>query len=147
MPSPVSTAVSTAIFRALLSLIFLVSGSTHLLRPDDVAHRLAAAPFGHVATAFAPRPILVVLAGVALLGGGLALLAGYRTRAAAALLIAVLVPITLTVQLGPASLGPLFKNVAILGGLIYFAVNGSPAISLDARQAAPALATLRRPHL
>lgn len=134
MPSP----VSAVIFRGLLSLIFLVSGSTHLLRPDDVAHRLAAAPIGHVATAFAPGPILVVLAGAALLGGGLALLVGYRTRAAAALPIAVLIPITLTVQLGPATLGPLFKNVAILGGLIYFAGNGAPVYSLDARRTVPA---------
>lgn len=136
-----SPSLSTAVFRVLLSTIFLVSGSTHLVRPGDVAHRLAAAPFGHVATAIAPGEALVLLAGVALLFGGIALLVGYRTRAAAALLIAVLIPITLTVQLGPATLGPLFKNVAILGGLIHFAAHGASAFSLDARRRVAPMAT------
>ncbi|PAP75106.1 DoxX family membrane protein [Rubrivirga marina] len=135
-----------AAFRVLLSLIFLVSGATHLLRPEAVAARLDGAPFAHVATALAPSTSLVLLAGVALLAGGLALLVGYRTRAAALGLIAVLVPITLTVQLAPEALGPLFKNVAILGGLVFFAAHGSEGYSADralrlrrARRLVPAL--------
>lgn len=132
------TSVSTAVFRVLLSLIFLVSGSGHLLRPDEIADRLATAPFGYLATAFVPGVPLVLLTGVVLFAGGIALLVGYRTRVAAAMLIAVLIPITLTVQVGPSTLGPLFKNVAILGGLIFFASHGSPGMSLDARRAAPA---------
>lgn len=117
--------------RVLLSLIFLVSGTTHLLRPGAVAARLDAAPFGGLVSSLAPTEALVLAAGVALLAGGLALLVGFRTRLAALGLIAVLVPITVTVQLGPDTLGPLFKNVAILGGLVFFAAHGSDAYSVD----------------
>lgn len=36
------------------------------------------------------------------------------------LLIAVLIPITLTIQVGQVeTMGPLFKNAAILGGLLF----------------------------
>ena len=117
--------------RALLSLIFLVSGTTHLARPEAVLARVGEAPFAPLASRVAPAEALVLAAGVALLAGGLAFLVGYRTRLAALGLIAVLVPITLTVQLGPDTLGPLFKNVAILGGLVFFAAHGTGAYSVD----------------
>ena len=120
-----------AAFRVLLSLIFLVSGATHLLKPEAVAARLDLAPFAHLAAVLAPSTTLVWLAGVALLAGGLALLVGFQTRLAALGLIAVLVPITLTVQLTPEAVGPLFKNVAILGGLVFFAAHGAEGYSVD----------------
>lgn len=122
-----------AAFRVLLSLIFLVAGANHLLQPEAVASRLDAAPFAHVVTAVAPSSALVLVAGVALLAGGLALLVGFQTRLAALGLIAVLIPITLTVQLAPEAMGPLFKNVAILGGLVFFAAHGSEGYCVDAR--------------
>lgn len=124
--------VSEAIFRMLLSLIFLVAAGNHLLSSEKIVQRLEAAPFANLATALAPAELLVHLAGVALFVGGLGLITGTLTRVAAIGLICVLIPITITVQLSPASLGPLFKNVAILGGLIYFAVNGAACVSVDA---------------
>lgn len=55
---------------------------------------------------------------------GLSLALGYKTRYAAILLIAILIPITITIQVGQlTTLGPLFKNVAILGGLLFFTMN------------------------
>ena len=55
---------------------------------------------------------------------GLSLLIGFQTKLAAIALIIVLIPITMTIQIGQiSSLGPLFKNVAILGGLLVFALN------------------------
>lgn len=55
---------------------------------------------------------------------GFCLLIGYRTRWAAVALAAVIIPITLTVQVGQIhTLGPLFKNIAILGGLLFFILN------------------------
>ena len=142
--------VSEAVFRVLLSLIFVVAAANHLLVGEKVAERLEAAPFGHLATSFAPAIVLIYLAGVALLIGGLGLLTGTLTRISAIGLIAVLTPITITVQISPASLGPLFKNVAILGGLIYFAVNGAAYASVDAllrrrTEPAPALDGKRVP--
>lgn len=109
-------------FRMLFSLIFLVAGGNHLFSPEKIAGRLNNAPFGSLATSIAPAEVLVILAGIALAAGGIALLIGYRVRSAALLLIAVLVPITITVQIGAAELGPLFKNIAILGGLLHFAM-------------------------
>jgi putative oxidoreductase len=48
------------------------------------------------------------------------------------LLIAVLVPITVTVDVGHTSaLGPLFKNLALFGGLIHFAARGPGSFSVE----------------
>lgn len=56
--------------------------------------------------------------------GGLAFLVGYKTKWAAMVLIAVLIPITLTIQVGQMNtIGPLFKNIAIMGGLLFFIMN------------------------
>ncbi len=123
---------SEAVFRILLSLIFLVAGTKHLIDPAGIVGRLVKAPFGHLATSWADPDLLVFLAGVTLVVGGVGLITGTMTRLAALLLIAVLIPITVTVQVGAESLGPLFKNVAILGGLIYFAANGARVFSVDA---------------
>lgn len=55
---------------------------------------------------------------------GFLFLIGYKTKWAAITLMAVLIPITLTVQVGQiTTLGPLFKNIAILGGLLFFVMN------------------------
>jgi len=121
----------TALFRALLSLIFLVAGTGHLLNTGHIVQRLNDAQLGYLATSIAPAEPLVLLAGVALLAGGLGLLLGVQTRLAAGLLILVVIPITITVQIGRPTLGPLFKNVAILGGLLYFAAHGAGPLSLD----------------
>lgn len=118
-------------FRILFSSIFVAAGTMHLAFPDRVARRLAAAPLSRLVTWVAPPATLVTAAGVVLLIGGLALLFGLGTRLAAAALIAVVVPITVTVQLGSGELGPLFKNVAILGGLVHFAVVGTEGVALE----------------
>ncbi|PEN11441.1 hypothetical protein CRI94_15510 [Longibacter salinarum] len=122
------------LFRGLFSLIFIVAGAGHLLDPESIALRLENAPMGYLATSLLPSTPMVIAAGVALLVGGLALLIGYRTRLSALLLMAVLVPITITVQIGAPTLGPLFKNIALFGGLLFFATNGGGAYSIDARQ-------------
>lgn len=122
-----------AAFRFFFSLIFLVAGSGHLVRPEKIAGRLEQAPMGHLATQVASPELLVVMTGFVLLVGGLALLFGYRVRIAAILLIAVLIPITITAQVGVQDVGPLFKNIALLGGLLHFASNGGGAWSLEQR--------------
>lgn len=128
--------VADAAFRGLLSLIFIVAGTGHLINTGSIVHRLTEAPLGDLATALFPPTPLVVASGVALLAGGLALLVGFRTRLAALLLMAVLIPITVTVQISPSTLGPLFKNVGLFGGLLFFAVNGPGGYSVDGLRAA-----------
>jgi len=126
---------SDAIFRVLFSLIFVGAGIRHLARPDEIVARLLDAPLAHWFTAVAPAPVLVALAAVVLVPGGVALLVGYHARLAALVLTAVLIPITISVDLGHTrALGPLFKNIALLGGLIHFMSKGAGEWSLDARR-------------
>ena len=126
-------------FRGLFSLIFIGAGLRHLVRPDEIGDRLTAAPLSYLATAVAPIPVLVIATGVLLLVAGVGLLLGVWPRLAAAALAAVLVPITITVDLGHTeALGPLFKNIALLGGLIHFMTYGadSPANEVTATRGA-----------
>lgn len=124
--------LTSLVFRVFTSLIFIVAGAQHLAHPDAVTARLVSAPFGHWATAVASPRLLVLLTGGVLLAAGVALLLGLATRMSSLLLIAVLIPITFTVQVGADSLGPLFKNVAILGALFHFGVVGGGQFSVDA---------------
>ena len=124
--------VARGLFRVMTSGIFLVAGTSHLQNAEPTAQRLQAAPWGHVVTSVADPQLLVMLASIPLLVGGAMLLTGLKTRWAAVALMAVLVPITLSVQVGDGStLGPLFKNIGLMGSLIYFATHGSEDWSLD----------------
>lgn len=126
------------LFRMMLSGIFIVAGINHLTKPEQIASRLEAAPFGFVATTIADPKTLVLLAAVPLLIGGLMLLVGIRTRLAATVLLAMIIPITFSVQIGDAAtLGPLFKNIGLAGGLIFFTAHGADAWSFDARHRRP----------
>lgn len=119
--------------RVLLAPIFLYASIGHLLQPEKIAARLDAAELGWLATSLAPSIPLVILSGLVMLIAGATLLVGFQTRLSAALLAVVLIPITVSVQVGnPAGWGPFFKNVAIFGGLIQFAWLGADSWSVDA---------------
>jgi putative oxidoreductase len=70
------------------------------------------------------------------LGGGIAIVAGYRTRLVAAALAAFSIVSGLLFHAGadPAQQTQLFKNVALAGGFLLLVVNGAGAWSLDARR-------------
>lgn len=124
--------MSDLAFRVLFSLIFLVAGLGHFVQADVMIQRLVEAPLASVATAIASPSLLISATGGVLIAGGLLLAIGFWTRVAALALVAVLIPITGTVHmaLGPEHMGPLFKNIALLGGLIHFAIRGPGAWSL-----------------
>lgn len=108
------------ILRVFTSLIFIYASTNHFFQLDKIAGRLSKT------TAFQSFhnetlvKAAILLSGAAMLIGGIALLAGYKNRQAALVLLLMLIPITLSVQLDNfGDLGPFFKNVAIAGSLLF----------------------------
>src|SRR5690606_16135276 len=102
--------VSFLALRIMGSLIFITAAFNHLFQVEKAAARLEKAKMGFLATSWADPETLVILSGIGLLAGGLMLLAGFQTKKAALLLMLILIPITITMQMGSAAtLGPLFK--------------------------------------
>lgn len=115
---------SVLIFRVMLSSIFLMASIAHLLNIDKTLEHLNQARFKDLAYLFGDPKWLIILSGIIMFIAGLSLLVGYKTKWAALTLTAVIVPITITVQVGQMNtIGPLFKNIAILGGLLFFILN------------------------
>ena len=121
---------SVVILRILLSLIFIVASTSHFFKLEQTVKRIEAANFSFIANIVGTPEIAVILSGIVMLIAGVALLIGFKRRVSAIILIAVLIPTTLTIQVGQvATLWPLFKNVAILGGLIFFSINSNLKIN------------------
>lgn len=115
---------SINVLRSMLSGIFLIAGINHVVFPGHVAKRLMESLVYENLLFFMNAEILVMATGVGLLAGGMLLLLNRYTRQAAILLLVLLIPITISVQLqGWSTAGPLFKNVAIAGALLFFIMN------------------------
>lgn len=115
---------SISVLRIMLSGIFLIAGINHVVFPGHVAKRLMESPVYENLLFFMNAEILVMATGVGLLAGGILLLLNKYTRQAAILLLLLLIPITISVQLqGWSTAGPLFKNVALAGALLFFIMN------------------------
>lgn len=117
---------SVVILRIMLSLIFIIASTSHFFNTEKTVSRIENASMGFIGNILETPETAVILSGIVMLIAGIALLLGFKTQIAAIVLIAVLIPITLTVQVGQmTTLGPLFKNVAILGGLLFFSINSN----------------------
>jgi len=117
---------SIQLLRIFVSGIFLVAGMNHLLNIEKTAKKLEQASFKGLAYFFGEPQWLIILSGIVMVAAGFLFLIGYKIKWAAIFLMAVLIPITLTVQVGQiTTLGPLFKNIAILGGLLFFIMNNT----------------------
>ena len=120
--------------RALVALIFVLSGLGKLANYAGTKQMMAGVGF--------PAVDLFLVGAIALeIGGGLALLAGFKTRWAAAALIVFLIPATIVFHLMPMLGGGegaqmqminVLKNVAIMGALVKFWADGAGAYSADA---------------
>lgn len=118
--------VSVVLLRSMLSLIFIVASISHFINTEKTIDRIKNARMGFLGELLGTPKTAVILSGVVMLIAGIALLIGFKTRLAALVLIAVLIPITLTIQVGQVeSMGPLFKNIALLGGLLFFSLNST----------------------
>lgn len=108
----------------MLSLIFIVASLNHLFNTAKAVSRIEAAQMSFMGDIMGTPEVAVIASGFVMLIAGIALLYNFKTKYSAIALIGVLIPITIAIQIGQmASLGPLFKNVAILGGLLFFVIN------------------------
>jgi putative oxidoreductase len=124
--------------RILLSGIFLTSGFAKLADP--------ASAIGYMSSVGVPNPdVLVYVAGIAELVGGLALVLGILARLASLGLVLLVVAIqyyfhafwNLEGMEAKMQMVQFFKNLAIIGGLLMVFAHGPGRYSIDAR--------LRRP--
>ncbi|EJM64946.1 DoxX family protein [Pseudomonas sp. GM55] len=128
--SDVTQASASLIGRVLLSAIFILSGFSKLAAPAMMV--------GYISSVGLPLPQLaLVLAIVVEIGGGLALIAGYRTRTVAAVLavFSVFTALAFHNALGDQNqFIHFFKNIAMAGGLLQVVAFGASRFSLDARR-------------
>ena len=117
--------------RVLLAVLFLLSGIGKLTQPGMT--------LAYISAAGLPFPQLALVGSALIeLGGGVALIAGYRTRVAAALLAVFSVLAALffhSALYDQNQLIHFLKNFAIAGGLLQVVAFGGGRLSLDARRA------------
>ncbi len=114
------------IARILLSAMFLWSGVQKILHPADTQAYMSA--YGMPLTS-----LFLAIAILLELGGGLSVLLGYKVRWGAIALIVFLIPATLifhTDLSDPIQQIMLFKNLAMLGGLLMVVQYGGGAIAV-----------------
>lgn len=125
-----SADVTALLGRVLIAVIFLLSGLSKLAAP--------AATIGYIASAGLPLPQLgLVIAVLVEIGGSLALIAGYQTRWAAAVLAIFTIAAALAFHNNFADQNQFinfFKNIAMTGGLLQVIAFGAGRFSLDARR-------------
>ena len=124
--------------RVLIAAIFLISGFAKL---TDTAGTVGYMEAQGIPGAYA----LAIIAGLAEVLGGLAILFGLLTRIGAFGLILFMIPTTLIFHAfwtmdgmeAKTQMGNFVKNLAVIGGLALLVANGAGRFSIDAR--------LRRP--
>lgn len=123
--------LSVLLLRTAFSGIFIIAGISHLLNPEGIAKRIQNASNSGFTSMFGDPYLLGIIAGYVLLVFGITFLLGVFTRWSAAILFLTLVPITITIQMGNGVMhGPLWKNVALFGGLLFFILNNPKSFSL-----------------
>lgn len=113
--------------RVLLAAIFILSGFSKIADP--------ASTLGYIQSVGLPLPQFALAAAIAIeLGGGLALVAGLRTRTVALAMAAFSVITALAFHNQLADQNQFihfFKNIAMAGGLLQVAAFGPGRIALD----------------
>jgi putative oxidoreductase len=120
--------------RLLFAAIFLLAAPGHF-KPETIQY---------AASEGVPlAKLLVPASGILAFVGGAMILLGWHARVGAALLIAFLVPVTLTMHAFWSAADPLMrqmqmamfmKNVGLMGAALLIAYFGSGPVSLDARR-------------
>lgn len=128
--------IALLVGRVLISWIFLYSSVGQMTEFSKNVN--------HVAEAGMPLPQLAIVTSIVLQSVcGLAILLGFRIRVAAALLVLLLIPVTVVLHKfwgipnGHLQEIQFFKNMAIMGGLLFAASSDAGAYSMDALLGAP----------
>ena len=129
--NPSTRNVARLFGRVLISWIFLFSSLGQI---TEFAKNV-----NHVTAAGMPMPQLAIITSITIqLLCGLAILVGFRIQIAAALLFLLLIPVTLVLhrfwEVSPPRAQEIsfFKNMAIMGGLLFVATSNAGAYSVDA---------------
>ena len=123
--------LSDPIFRVAFSLIFIIGGLGHFRAHDHMLQRIETSPWFDLVNSLGQPSFFLSLSGVVFIIAGVGLMLGLYTRLSALALFVTLVPITFVIHIAPDHTGPLFKNIAILGGLVHFIVRGGGWFSLS----------------
>lgn len=120
--------LSILILRICLSGIFISAGVSHIWDPNLIVTRIENAAYHEFAVFFGDPIRLAISTGYVLFIAGCSLLLGLMTRWSASILFLVLIPITITIQMGNGLMhGPFWKNIALFGGLAFFILNNPKA--------------------
>jgi len=115
--------------RLLMALIFLISGAGKIATP--------AATLNYIASAGLPLPALGYLIALAVeLGGGMLLVVGFQTRAAAIVMTIFTIATAFSFHHDFADQNQMIhflKNLAMAGGLLQIVAFGAGAFSIDGR--------------
>jgi putative oxidoreductase len=128
--------LTVLIGRILLSGIFLMSGADKIMRWNQTVDQMEA-------EGVLWAPVLLVIATVLEIGGGLSVLLGWLPRLGAAALIVFLVPVTAIYHdfwqyEGEAQMQQMqhfTKNITIIGGLLVLLACGAGRYSISHRRA------------
>ncbi|MCO4092941.1 MAG: DoxX family protein [Sphingorhabdus sp.] len=134
-PSAPTKTLIDPLFRLLTSLIFIIGGLGHFGQHDVMLERMEESPWARTVNMIGDPSLMLWLSGIAFVVAGTTLALGWMTRASALVLFATLVPVTIAIHVVPdtSHVGPLFKNVAILGALLLIFARGPGAFALDNR--------------
>lgn len=126
--------VASLLGRLLLALVFILSGVSKLGNYTGTVHHMEAA-------GIPMAPFFLYAAVLVELGAGLMVLTGFRARLAALALVVFLIPTTMLFHFKPAfdanynvidklQLIQVFKNLAIMGGLLLIFGNGAGKLTI-----------------
>lgn len=128
--NPQTNGVVTLIARVFLSILFILAGFSKLTAISGTA--------GYFAGLGLPLPtVTAVIVGLVEFVGGLAILIGFQTRIAAAVVGLFAIGATLVAHMDfSQGMNALMaqKNLAIAGGLFLLALHGAGSLSVDAKR-------------
>ncbi|GAA5542495.1 MULTISPECIES: DoxX family protein [Brucella/Ochrobactrum group] len=128
--TPQSNGAVTLIARVFLSILFIIAGFGKLTAISGTA--------GYFSSIGLPLPtVTAVVVGLVEFVGGIAILVGFQTRIAAAIVGLFTIGATLVAHMDfSQGMNALMaqKNLAIAGGLFLLALHGAGSLSIDAKR-------------